>query len=186
MCYGDLVISMFSNKYKSWPKVDSCSDVQSFVDSMCETYKVPPIKVIVKSTNWVEWFAGEGVSACAFWPNEGEEDAHFGKYIVFDGQTCRISGKDRNVPIKVNHKWQVVEKIHTIIHEFIHHYFYHHHGINTDNHGKEFRKMEKKMNAEYGIYYFYAWNKYAKYFHNFWGIPFGSKKPTPKDRGWVC
>ena len=56
----------------------------------------------------VEWFAGADVTACAFWPNEGEPDAGFGRYIVFDGQTCRISGKDRNIPVKINHKEQVV------------------------------------------------------------------------------
>jgi hypothetical protein len=170
---------------KPWPKIDSCNEVQEFVNQMCSEYDVPFIKVIVKSTKWVEWFAGEGVSACAFWPNDDEEDASFGKYIVFDGQTCRISGKDRNVPIKIQHRNSVVERFHTVIHEFIHHYFYHHHGINTNDHGKEFRKMEKKMNAEYGIYYFYAANRYAKHFHNFWGIPFGNKKPSPKDRGWI-
>ena len=46
-----LVISMFTNKKRSWPKVDSCSDVQSVIDVMCAEYEVPPIKVIVKSTN---------------------------------------------------------------------------------------------------------------------------------------
>ena len=168
-----------------WPKVDSCSEVQIVIDAMCVKYEVPPIKVIVKSQKWVEWFAGEGVQACAFWPNEDEEDAGFGKYIVFDGQSCRISGNDRNIPIKIEHKHQVVARMHTIIHEFIHHYYYHHQGINTNNHCKNFRKMEKKMNAEYGIYYFYAKNKYAKHFHNFWGIPYGNKKPTSKDRGWL-
>ena len=70
-----LVISMFTNKKRSWPKVDSCSDVQSVIDVMCAEYEVPPIKVIVKSQKWVEWFAGEGAHACAFWPNDDEEDA---------------------------------------------------------------------------------------------------------------
>ena len=59
-------------KRKKWPKIDTCSEVQQFIDRMCELYDVPQIKVIVKSKRWVEWFAGLGVSACAFWPNEGE------------------------------------------------------------------------------------------------------------------
>jgi len=184
------VIKMICNFFKGakqilWPKVDSGSEVQIFIDSMCAEYEVPPIKVIVRSKKWVEWFAGEGVSACAFWPNEDEEDAKFGKYIVFDGQTCRISGKDRSIPIKIEHKWQVVERMHTIIHEFIHHYCHHHHGMHTGDHCKIFRKMEKNINAHYGIYYIYSWYNYAKFFHNFWGIPFGNKKPTAKDRGWL-
>lgn len=176
---------MFTKQIRKWPKVDSCSEVQQFIDAMCAEYEVPPIKVIVKSKEWVQWFAGEGVSACAFWPNEGEEDAKFGKYIVFDGQTCRISGNDRNIPIKIEHKWQVVERIHTIIHEFIHHY-YHHNGIDTIGHGKVFRNMEKKINAQYGIYYIYSWYNYAKCFHNFWGIPFGNKKPSAEYRVSMC
>ena len=169
---------------KPWPKIDSCSLVQQFIDQMCTKYEVPPIKVIVKSQKWVEWFAGKGTHACAFWPNEGEEDAGFGKYIVFDGQTCRISGKDRSIPIKIQYRKTVAERFHTVIHEFIHHYFHHHYAMDTGDHGKDFRKMETKINAEYGIYYFYASNRYAKHFHNFWGIPFGRKKPTAKDRGW--
>ena len=164
--------------------MDSCGDVQSFIDRMCEEYDVPPIKVIVKSSSWVQWFAGEGVSACAFWPHEGEEDAGFGRYIVFDGQTCRISGKERSVPIKVDSVKAVVERFHTVIHEFIHHYFHHHHGINTDDHGPSFRTMEKSINAQYGIYYVYASNGYATMFHTFWGKPFGKRRPTPNERGW--
>ena len=175
---------MFPKKEKKrWPKIDSCKEVQQFIDEMCKDYSVPPIKVIVRSKNWVERFAGKGVSACAFWPNDDEEDAAFGKYIVFDGQTCRISGKERN-PVKIKHKSQVAERIHTVIHEFIHHYFYHHYGINTSNHGPKFRHMEKKMNAEYGIFFIYSWYKYAKHFHNFWGFPFGKRKPSKADRGW--
>ncbi len=65
----------WKNNFKKWPKVDSCSEVQNFIDQMCLVYEVPPIKVIIKSKKWIEWFAGKGVSACAFWPNEGEEDA---------------------------------------------------------------------------------------------------------------
>ena len=175
----------WKSKRKNWPKIDSCSEVQTFVDQMCLEYDVPSIKVIVKSKNWVEWFAGVGVSACAFWPNEGEPDAGFGRYIVFDGQTCRISGKDRNVPVKINHREQVVVRIHTVIHEFIHHYFHHHFGVNTDGHGSRFRQMEKKMNAEYGIYFFYSWSNYAIIFHNFWGFGFGKRKPNAADRGWI-
>ena len=176
---------MFSkkNSFINWPKVDTCREVQQFIDVMCEEYQVPPIKVIIRSTNWVEWFAGKGVIACAFWPNEGEEDAGFGRYIVFDGQKCRISGKERN-PVKIQHRYQAAERIHTIIHEFIHHYFHHHEGVNTSNHGRKFRQMEKKMNANYGIFYFYSCNKYAKFFHNFWGFPFGKKRPSAADRGW--
>lgn len=170
-------------KRKKWPKIDTCSEVQQFIDRMCELYDVPQIKVIVKSKKWVEWFAGLGVSACAFWPNEGEEDANFGRYIVFDGQTCRISKKDRN-PVKIDHRFQVVERIHTVIHEFIHHFFHYHFGVNTSSHGRRFRKMEKQINAKYGIYFFYACNRYAKYFHNFWGFPFGKRKPSRIDRGW--
>jgi len=176
---------MFSkkNSFLNWPKIDTCREVQQFIDEMCEEYHVPPIKVIIRSTNWVEWFAGKGVIACAFWPNEGEEDAGFGRYIVFDGQKCRISGKERN-PVKIQHRYQAAERIHTIIHEFIHHYFHHHEGVNTSNHGRKFRQMEKKMNANYGIFYFYSCNKYAKFFHNFWGFPFGKKRPSAADRGW--
>jgi len=166
-----------------WPKVDSCSDVQKFVDSICSEYDVPNIKVMVKSKGWVEWFAGNGSSACAFWPEDKDD---YQRYIAFDGETCRISGKDRNIPIKIKYRCQVAEKIHTIIHEFIHHYFHHHEGINTDNHCRKFRKMERKINSQYGIYYVYGFNRYGKCFHNFWGKPFGFSKPTPKDRGWVC
>ena len=173
----------FKMNFDKWPKVDTCGEVQQFIDMMCEEYHVPPIKVIIRSTYWVEWFAGKGVIACAFWPNEGEEDAGFGRYIVFDGQKCRISGNERN-PVKIQHRYETAERIHTIIHEFIHHYFHHHEGINTSNHGRTFRQMEKKMNAKYGIFFFYAWNNYAKYFHNFWGFPFGKKSPNAADRGW--
>ena len=175
---------IFNNKTKSWPKIDSCNEVQEFIDNMCHEHAVPSINVIIKSPSWVEWFAGLGVSACAFWPHEGEEDAGFGRYIVFDGQTCRISGKERTVPIKVESVRLVVERIHTVIHEFIHHYFHHHHGVNTDDHGPLFRVIEKKMNAEYGIYYVYSTNGYATMFHNFWGKPFGKRRPTPEERGW--
>ena len=176
---------MWKSKIKKWPKIDSCSEVQAFVDQMCIEYDVPAIKVIVKSTRWVEWFAGAGVSACAFWPNEGEPDAGFGRYIAFDGQTCRISGNDRSIPIKIKHRYQVAVKVHTVIHEFIHHYFHHHYKINTDGHGSMFRKMEREMNAEYGIYFFYSMNNYARMFHNFWGFGFGKRKPNATDRGWV-
>ena len=118
---------------------------------------------------------GRVSSPVLFGLNEGEEDADFGRYIVFDGQKCRISGKERN-PVKIQHRYQTAERIHTIIHEFIHHYFHYHEGINTSKHGRRFRQMEKKMNAQYGIFFFYAWNNYAKYFHNFWGFPFGKKE----------
>ena len=167
-----------------WPKVDSCSDVQAFVDAMCKEYDVPLIQVIVKSKNWVTWFAGEGVSACAFWHKDEEDES--GRYIAFDGETCRISGRDRNTPIRIDHRWQVVEKVHTIIHEFIHHYFHHHYGINTEDHCKKFRKMETRINSEYGIYYVYGFSRYGGIFHNFWGWPYGFSKPTAKDRGWLC
>ena len=168
---------------KKWPKVDSCSEVQHFIDQMCLEYEIPPIHVMVKSKKWMEWFAGLGTSACAFtFPNDVHE-IEFSRYIAFDGQTCRISGKDRNVPIKVKHRHQVVMRVHTIIHEFIHHYFFHH-GMRDEHHGRNFRKMETKINAEYGIYFFYARNNYATWFHNIWGFPFGRRPPTPKDRGW--
>ena len=36
-------------KRKKWPKIDTCSEVQQFIDRMCELYDVPQIKVIVKS-----------------------------------------------------------------------------------------------------------------------------------------
>ena len=120
-----------------------------------------------------------------FGQNEGEPDAGFGRYIVFDGQTCRISGNDRNVPIKIKHRERVVVRIHTVIHEFIHHYFHHHFDVNTDGHGSRFRQMEKKINAEYGIYFFYSWSNYAIIFHNFWGFGFGKRKPNATDRGWI-
>nr|AIF00621.1 hypothetical protein [uncultured marine group II/III euryarchaeote KM3_136_C10] len=167
-----------------WPKVDSCSEVQRFIDVMCAEYDVPAIEVIVKSKQWVSWFAGKGVSACAFWPKDEEDKS--GRYIAFDGETCRISGRDRNTPIRIDHRWQVAEKMHTIIHEFIHHYFHHHYGINTQDHCKKFRGMEKQINAEYGIYYVYGSNRYGKHFHNFWGWPYGNSKPTAKDRGWLA
>ena len=72
----------FKTQFDKWPKVDTCGEVQHFIDMMCEEYQVPPINVIIRSTSWVEWFAGEGVIACAFWPHEGEEDVDFGRYIV--------------------------------------------------------------------------------------------------------
>jgi hypothetical protein len=56
--------------------------------------------------------------------------------------------------------------------------------MRDEHHGRNFRKMETKINAEYGIYFFYARNNYATWFHNIWGFPFGRKPPTPKDRGW--
>ena len=33
------------------------------------------------------------------------------------------------------------------------------------------------------FFFFYSWNKYAKFFHNFWGFPFGKKRPSAADRG---
>ena len=39
-------------KRKKWPKIDTCSEVQQFIDRMCELYDVPQIKVIVKSKKW--------------------------------------------------------------------------------------------------------------------------------------
>jgi hypothetical protein len=165
-----------------WPKVDSCSEVQSFIDAMCVKYEVPPIKVIVRSKQWIEWFAGEGVWGCAFWH---PEDKIPDRFIAFNGEVCRISGKDRNPPIKIHYRWQVVAKIHTIIHEFIHHYFHHHHGMNTGDHCKIFRKMEKQINAEYGIYYMYNRKNYGMFFHNYWGWVYGESKPSAKDRGWL-
>ncbi len=171
-------------KFILWPKADSCSDVQAFIDAMCEEYDVPYIEVMVKSKQWVEWFVGQKACACAFWSElEKKEDSV--RYIAFDGETCRISGRDRNTPIRIDHRWQVAEKIHTIIHEFIHHYFSHHHNMDTKDHCRKFRKMEKKINAKYGIYFIYVYTKFGKHFHNFWGWPYGYSKPTAKDRGWL-
>ena len=177
---------MWKTKIKKWPKIDSCSEVQAFVDQMCLEYDVPAIKVIVKSKSWVEWFAGAGVWACAFWwAQDDKSDEDFVRYIAFDGQKCRISGKDRSIPIKIKHRHQVAERVHTVIHEFIHHYFHHYFKINTDGHGSMFRKMEREMNAEYGIYFFYSRDNYARMFHNFWGFGFGKRKPNATDRGWI-
>ena len=183
------MIEMICNFFKGakqilWPKVDSGSEVQRFIDSMCAEYEVPPIKVFIKSKRWIDWFVGkEGVSACAFWPkDEGDKP---GRYIAFSGESCRISGRDRNTPIRIDHRWQVVVKIHTIIHEFIHHYFHHHHGMHTGDHCKIFRKMEKQINAEYGIYYMYNRENYGMFFHNYWGWIYGRSKPSAKDRGWL-
>nr|ADD92984.1 hypothetical protein [uncultured archaeon MedDCM-OCT-S04-C163] len=150
---------------------------------MCLDYKVPPIHVIIKSKKWVEWFAGLGTIACAFAFPEDDHGVEFSRFIAFDGMTCRISGKDRNIPIKIKHRYQVAIRIHTIIHEFIHHYFMYQ-GMRDEGHGKNFRKMERKINAEYGIYFFYASNNYGIWFHNFWGFPFGRRPPTSEDRGW--
>ncbi len=170
-------------KHIPWPKVDSCSEVQGFIDAMCVEYEVPPIKVIIKPKWWMDWFAGEGVSGCAFWnPRENMTE----RYIVFNGETCRISANDRSTPIIIHYRYQVVVKIHTIIHEFIHHYFHHHHGMHTGDHCKIFRKMEKQMNAEYGIYYIYNRENYGMFFHNFWGWIYGESKPSAKDRGWLA
>ncbi len=176
---------MFSQKKssKKWPKVDTCGEVQQFIDEMCQEYHVPSIKVIIKSAYWIECFATKRVMACAFWwPNDEEEDAGFTRYIAFDGHKCRISVKERN-PVKIHHRFQTAETVHIIIHEFIHHYFHHHEGISTSNHGRNFRQMEKKMNADYGIYFFYGGNNYAMWFHSFWGFPFGKKRPNAADRG---
>ncbi len=170
--------------HSSWPKVDSCSEVQRFIDAMCAEYEVLSIKVIVRSKQWISWFAGKGVAACAFWP-EDEEDKS-GRYIAFDGESCRISGRDRNTPIRIDHRWQVVVKIHIIIHEFIHHYFHHHHGMHTGDHCIRFREMEKQINAEYGIYYMYDRKNYGIFFHNYWGWFYGKSKPSAKDRGWLA
>jgi len=175
---------MFWKKsFKKWPKVDSCSEVQHFINKMCLDYKVPPIHVIIKSKKWVEWFAGLGTIACAFAFPEDDHGFEFSRFIAFDGMTCRISGKDRNVPIKIKHRYQVAIRVHTIIHEFIHHYFMYQ-GMRDEGHGKNFRRMERKINAEYGIYFFYASNNYGIWFHNFWGFPFGKRPPTSEDRGW--
>ena len=173
----------FKTNFNTWPKVDTCGEVQQFIDTMCEEYQVPPIKIIIRSTSWVEWFAGECVIACAFWPSKTIYLPKSASSSPSFGQKCRISGKERN-PVKIQHRYQTAERIHTIIHEFIHHYFHHHEGINTSKHGRRFRQMEKKMNAQYGIFFFYAWNNYAKYFHNFWGFPFGKRRPNAADRGW--
>jgi len=170
---------------KSWPKIDSSNEVQHFVNKMCAEYDVPFIKVIVKSKKWMEWFAGKGVSACAFWPCEGYEGDNIEKYIAFDGQTCRISGNERSIPIKISQRRQIVERFHTVIHEFIHHYFFHHYRMSTKYHGKEFRKIEAKINSEYGIYFFYSKNNYAMWFHNFWGVPYAWGKPRHDERGWI-
>ena len=93
----------WKKRTKKWPKVDSCSEVQYFIDQMCLDYKVPQIKVIVKSKKWIEWFASLGTMACAFWVPEDNLGIEFRRFIAFDGETCRISGKDRNVPVKVKH-----------------------------------------------------------------------------------
>ena len=123
--------------------MDSCGDVQNFIDTMCDASRRPTHQghreIIVMGPMVCR---GRRLSL-RFWPNEGEEDAGFGRYIVFDGQTCRISGKERSVPIKVDSVKAVVERFHTVIHEFIHHFFHHHFGINTDDHGALFRAMER-------------------------------------------
>jgi len=171
----------FRKNFNEWPKVSNCEEVQAFVDQMCEEYNVPPIKVMIKSSGWMDWFSGEeGIPAFAFYP---KINGNVERYIAFDGSKCRISGKVRNKPIKVSSKSKAAWRVHIIIHEFIHHYF-HHEGINTSNHGRTFRQMEKKMNAEYGIFFFYAWNNYAIYFHNFWGFSFGKNRPNAAGRGW--
>jgi hypothetical protein len=174
------IIEYFRNNPRPWPKIDSCSEVQAFIDEMCMEFGVPPIHVIVKSNNWIEWFAGKGVIACAFWPDGGASNE---RYIAFDGQTCRISGNNRNIPIKIETRWEVVQRIHTVIHEFVHHYIVHHYGSNEPYHGKTFREMERKINSIYGVYFVYS-GDYGGWFHNFWGVPFGYSKPTMKDRGW--
>ena len=56
----------FKTKFNKWPKVDTCGEVQQFIDTMCEEYHVPPIKVIIRSTSWVEWFAGRVSSLALF------------------------------------------------------------------------------------------------------------------------
>ena len=56
----------FKTDFNKWPKVDTCGEVQQFIDTMCEEYQVPPIKVIIRSTNWVEWFAGRVSSPALF------------------------------------------------------------------------------------------------------------------------
>ncbi len=179
-----MVRCMFwKRRTKKWPKVDSCSEVQHFIDQMCLDYEVPPIHVIVKSKKWMDWFTDLGTRACAFRFPEDDQRIEFSRFIAFDGEACRISGKDRNVPIKVKHRHQAATRVHIIIHEFIHHYFFHQ-GMMDEGHGKNFRKMETKINAEYGIYFFYKSNNYATWFHDFWGFPFGRRPPTPEDRGW--
>ena len=178
--YYFILLIMFAKRI--WPKIDTCGETQEFVNQMCIEYDVPFIKVIVKSKKWIEWFAGKGVVACAFRYGEGSE---LEKYMAFDGQRCRISGSERNIPIKIKHRWQVVERVHTVIHEFIHHYFWLHHDMDTANHGREFRKMETQMNAEYGIYFVYSRSNYGTFFHTFWGIPYGNKMPSSKERGWI-
>ena len=56
----------FKTNFKKWPKVDTCGEVQQFIDTMCEEYQVPPIKIIIRSTSWVEWFAGRVSSPVHF------------------------------------------------------------------------------------------------------------------------
>ena len=174
------IFDYFRNDPRSWPKIDSCSEVQGFIDEMCVEFSVPHVHVIVKSKKWIEWFAGKGVIACAFWPNGKLGDE---RYIAFDGLTCRISGNDRNIPINIGTRAEVVQRIHTVIHEFIHHYIVHHYGSNEPNHGRKFRIMERKINSMYGVYFAYS-GDYGCWFHDFWGRPFGFSKPTKKDRGW--
>ena len=42
--------------------------------------------------------------------------------------------------------------------------------------------MEKSINAQYGIYYVHATNRYATMFHTF-GQAFGKRRPTPEEKG---
>lgn len=140
----------WKKRTKKWPKVDSCSEVQYFIDQMCLDYEVPQIKVIVKSKKWIEWFASLGTVACAFWVPEDSLGAEFRRFIAFDGETCRISGKDRNVPVKVKHRHQAATRVHIIIHEFIHHYFYHQ-GMRDEGHGRNFKKWKGKSTLNTGF-----------------------------------
>ena len=161
---------LFWKDFNEWPKVDTCEEVQQFIDTMCEEYQVPAIKVIIRSTSWVEWFAGKDVIAFSFWPHEGEEDADFGRYIVYltgknaeflvtrnpRKNTAQMPNCKRTTPLSMN----LFTIISIIMKESI------------------VRIMEENLDRwrknECSIWYFFFYeNNYAKYFHNFWGFPFG-------------
>ena len=103
----------WKKRTKKWPKVDSCSEVQHFIDQMCLNSEVPHIKVSVKSKKRIEWFASLGATACAFAIPIDDQGIEFKRFIVFNGEACRISGKNRNVPIKVKHRHGSVPNIGT-------------------------------------------------------------------------
>ena len=132
-----------------WPNLDNEPAVQQFIDELCDRFEIKRVPVMVRNAQLI----GNCLGLMG--------DNKNGPIIMFNGPRLIIHAYQRANPPVPRANWQKTERLHTVLHEFIHHLCEQKYSTCTKRHPPLFKRIEVSLNKEYGIWFDYE-GEYAK------------------------